>query len=199
MAEQGERPVWLGIREVAQHWSAESGEPSKDIEHDLSTWLNAFGNRSAAELLSVADACGTSFGSLVGQLGKGRVHRHIFEIYCNERERPLPDFWDKVASAATDPDEQAAESESAEAQNGERRSPQEAPEEPADAPKPRSRPALEERAALRAIQSSQPRAPQPSESSAPAPQAEEPPAAATTATSTPEPTTAPSEPATKPW
>ncbi len=97
MAAQDVRPQQLSIEEIAQLWSAETGDSAKDLERELAEWAYA------------ASADGASLGpeSEDGDLAPTRLkvepdpHRQLcwsdLENFCREQDRLLPHFWAEPA------------------------------------------------------------------------------------------------------
>lgn len=84
---------WLSIDEIAQLWSAETGEQVDALRRDLEDWFDEYLKRpkepGAQE--SVEDDDNTNL--LMGLLGSRHLQKKTFETYLKERGRPTPAFW----------------------------------------------------------------------------------------------------------
>lgn len=84
---------WLSLAEIAEHWSAETGEAAENHERDLEAWFTAFVRRDPAERPDTTEDGGDTTNQLMALLGGRSLQRKTFALYCEERGFDMPVFW----------------------------------------------------------------------------------------------------------
>ncbi len=84
---------WLSIDEIAQLWSAETGEQADTLKLDLEAWFEEYLKRPKDPDAEGQPVEEDNTNLLMGLLGSRHLQKKTFEIYLKERARPAPAFW----------------------------------------------------------------------------------------------------------
>ena len=95
---------WLSLAEIAEQWSAETGETAENHERDLEVWFTGFVRRDPAQQPDAIEDSGDTTNQLMALLGGRSLQRKTFALYCEERGFDMPVFWQEGAPEAAQTD-----------------------------------------------------------------------------------------------
>ncbi len=84
---------WLSLTEIARLWSEEAGESAEALERDLEHWFEDFVARAPLPQPGSPGREGDTTNLLMGYLGGRHLQRETLAVYCVERGREMPRFW----------------------------------------------------------------------------------------------------------